>query len=409
MSEQVESPAVIEFFNAIFDGDVHRIVSMLDSKQVAADVCKRRGHASISALCFAAYRGHAAIVESLLKHGAPIDDVYTNDLSSGTACHFAAVTRSPQRVSIMNMLIARGANLALTDNEGHTALYVAVMERCDQRITLALINAGSPLDHAETLMRAAALSANVARALLARGIDIGALRNERGNTVCHIVASALNPPLSDEKCFELIDLLVKIVGIDIDARDDRGWTAVHMAAERGHGSILRHLLELGASTTLANNDGDSTLHVACTQDSLEDGSSHLCVALLLAAGADVDAPNQFGQTACHVVTLPSLLPCLLAEGANLDARDNRGMTPRQHSVFASMPLADEIEAARCHIACERLEFVRDRALQVCIGLQSLQLSALQTCEILRHSCGPAALGVSFHHWWQIATLVKHFR
>jgi hypothetical protein len=70
---------------------------------------------------------------------------------------------------------------------------------------------------------------------------------------------------------------------------------------------------------------------------------------------------------------------------------------------------DQVEAARREIAKARLDFVRERALQVCIGLQSLELSALQMCEIMLFACGPIAPMIPFHLWWKIATTVKHFR
>lgn len=70
--------------------------------------------------------------------------------------------------------------------------------------------------------------------------------------------------------------------------------------------------------------------------------------------------------------------------------------------------SEGIEIARRDISKTRLDFVRQRALQVCVGLQSLNLPALLTCEILLFACGPVAPVVAFHHWWQIATIVKHF-
>lgn len=69
--------------------------------------------------------------------------------------------------------------------------------------------------------------------------------------------------------------------------------------------------------------------------------------------------------------------------------------------------ADDVALARKAISKKRLDFVRYRALEICIGLQSLRLAALQTCEILQVSCGPISHLVPFHQWWLIATTVKH--
>jgi hypothetical protein len=71
--------------------------------------------------------------------------------------------------------------------------------------------------------------------------------------------------------------------------------------------------------------------------------------------------------------------------------------------------AEQVETARREIAKVRLDFVRNRAMEVCIGLQSLRLDALQVCEILQLACGPLARLIAFHQWWKIATTVKHFK
>ena len=70
--------------------------------------------------------------------------------------------------------------------------------------------------------------------------------------------------------------------------------------------------------------------------------------------------------------------------------------------------ATEFDIERREIAKTRLDFVRERALQVCIGLHSRGLDALQMCEILMYACGTLASVIPFHHWWTIATTVKHF-
>jgi len=99
---------------------------------------------------------------------------------------------------------------------------------------------------------------------------------------------------------------------------------------------------------------------------------------------------------------------LLAAGADLDATDDTGVTVRE--VFARVTIdPDRVEVARREIAKARLDLVQHRALQVCIGLQSLRIDALQLCEILQFACGAIAPVIPFHIWWKIATTVKHFR
>jgi hypothetical protein len=108
----------------------------------------------------------------------------------------------------------------------------------------------------------------------------------------------------------------------------------------------------------------------------------------------------------------TILNCFVAADADLDAMDNHGVTVRQLLARWAIVIVDiDVESARRRIAKIRLDLVRNRAMQVCIGLQSLGLDALQMCEILQHACcrGRLAQLIPFHIWWKIATTVKHFQ
>jgi hypothetical protein len=83
---------------------------------------------------------------------------------------------------------------------------------------------------------------------------------------------------------------------------------------------------------------------------------------------------------------------------DLDVADinNTGETARQVLARINWTIhADLVDRARGSIAGARLDFVRHRALQVCIGLYSQRVDALQLqmqmCEILQFSCAPLRL------------------
>jgi hypothetical protein len=106
----------------------------------------------------------------------------------------------------------------------------------------------------------------------------------------------------------------------------------------------------------------------------------------------------------------STLSACLAAGGNIDESDKYGNTPRSFLLRGEyrLPSADEIDAARRRIAKTRLDLVRHRALEICIGLQPFNLDVLRLCEIMMNSFGALGSLVAFHQWWAIAFKVKHF-
>jgi hypothetical protein len=78
-----------------------------------------------------------------------------------------------------------------------------------------------------------------------------------------------------------------------------------------------------------------------------------------------------------------LVHALIAAGADLDSVDGAGVTLRAVLARRGWTVdGAQVKVARRDIAKTRIDFVRDRARHVCIGLQSLRLDALQLCEIL---------------------------
>jgi len=267
-----------------------------------------------------------------------------------------------------------------------------------------LCESGAPLglEHVErsNICQFAAMSTAAIQALLDRGVAVGKLFDSRGLTPLHEAAR-----LSHD-----VDVLSMLVtcGNDLEARDSIGFTCAGYAAFASNVVALRWLVGVGAAVNCVDKDKSTMLHVVSNYD---------CAVCLLAAGADARARDGSGRTPLHLVATQSLawpvVEPLLAAGADLDVADNDGRTARQLLSDHSAPVAidtDLVEAARRDIAKARLDFVRDRALEVCISLQSLKLNALQMCEILVFACGPVAcLIIPFHIWWKIATTVKHFQ
>ena len=121
------------------------------------------------------------------------------------------------------------------------------------------------------------------------------------------------------------------------------WVAAYAANGRGGGGALetiRTLLAAGADPHLTTDDGTTPFMVAAglgratytprEPRGVRSESAEAAVRILLGAGADIDAANEADFTALHGASfrgLNEVIEYLVAEGADIDARDFRGRTP----------------------------------------------------------------------------------
>jgi ankyrin repeat protein len=340
--------------------------------------------------------GRVEIMTMLLDAGADINAVDERRL---TALHIAI---AKDQFDALKLLVERGANLGVVDSNGPLLAIVAVYER-EERFVLLLLDAGAPLDGLSTgdVMKLVT-SVAVFNRFLARGVNFTAMRDNFGAMLCHYVAHNVT-------CEDDLRFLVDACGSDdVHVLDNFGLAPLHWATLTSGDSAVRVLVELGADIDRQTNDRRSALHIAAANKQ----SSY--VELLLALGADVGVVTNNGETACHRAVReqdPDPLSALVAAGGDLDQPDSKGETPRMLAIRqrVALPTADAVNAARLRIAKTRLDLVRERAFQICVGLQSFRLNALQLCEILMHSFGALGSLIAFHQWWAIAVKVKHFR
>jgi hypothetical protein len=313
-----------------------------------------------------------------------------------SACHFAA---SGGQIDVLALLLAHRPNLDLQDAFDCTPLAISFTTTFTDnwRVSLMLIEAGSSLDFGRVrrhLCDFAVTSTSSIQALVNRGVVIRDLRRPGDSrTPLHVAAER-------SRDVEVLNMLIELC--DLEARDSFLCTCAHIAAWFGNSDALRCVIAAGANVTSANVDGGTPLHVA---------RASACTVLLLAAGADVNASDRCDSTALRTALIDNnfdvawVVHALLAAGADMEGASVRRLLADRRVVVR----ADNVERARRDIATVQLDFVRHRALQVCIGLQSRRLDALQMCEILLFACGPLSRLIAFHQWWKIATTVKHFR
>lgn len=188
------------------------------------------------------------------------------------------------------LLLSSGANVHQADNYGNTPLHYAADEVA-------------------------------ASMLLDAGANIRAT-NEWSET-----------PLHTCKNSNVLRLLIRVGNADIEHRNCRGETPLLSALNDNCTSLEKALtlLDLGASTSAVDKDGNGAIHLAFGIYSLDEPGEEL-IRRLYEAGADINLKNQKGQAPIHIAKVDvsskeSAFCALVALGADLTLRDDTGRTP----------------------------------------------------------------------------------
>lgn len=148
-------------------------------------------------------------------------------------------------------------------------------------------------------------------ALLQRGIDPNTVDD---NGQPGIIAALLN------ESYEAADALAASAGLQLEAANRSGETALMLASLRGQTTLVQRLLQRGA---VVNRPGWSPLHYAAT------APDEAPMKLLLTHGAAVDARSPNGTTPLMMAADYGPSACvdlLLAAGAQVDLKNDLGLT-----------------------------------------------------------------------------------
>lgn len=138
---------------------------------------------------------------------------------------------------------------------------------------------------------------------------------------------AFTPEMFLKKVFSGDDDIVQLfleAGMSVDTADEKGWTALHRAAQGDSEKTLAVILKAKPDLNARTKAGDTALCRAAASGTAKN------VALLIQAGADVNAVCGFQKTALHEAAHEgdaAKVSALLAAGARTEARDDRGQTP----------------------------------------------------------------------------------
>ena len=202
-------------------------------------------------LARAAVAGEPELVTLFLDKGAPID---AQNIEGSTALFQAA---EQGRLPIVRLLIERGANVSLPGRNGITPLSAAAYMGSASIVQLLIEKGADPKAIDKTGKAAIVYAAGrgfpaVVRLLLDHGVDVN---THYGNDLTALMwASGYSDEAGVNDVVEIMTLFMDR-GARLDDQDNRGRTALMIAAELNHAAAVDLLLARGADKTLKDKQG----------------------------------------------------------------------------------------------------------------------------------------------------------
>src|ERR1700676_3897795 len=241
-------------FSAV-DANFLDLTTKLLDQGASVDARDRLGARPLS---HATKSGHPKMVDLLLARGAPID---ARNLDGATALYFAA---EGSQILIAQRLIERGADVNLAAGSEISPIAAAAYAGNDLIVEalLALGADGQAADEPDKpaiVYAAAGARLDIVRRLLARNIDVNA--RYANDLTLLMWASGPDQEATEAQAIKVVSYLLD-AGAHVDDRDDRGRTALMIAAEGGRAEIANLLLARGADPSLKDKAGKRAADLA---------------------------------------------------------------------------------------------------------------------------------------------------
>jgi len=268
-------------------------------------------------LHLAAEHGHEAVAELLALSGAPLD---AKDRQGRSPLDLARQRGTPKLVTALRSAaffggVMRRAVEKMAERMPRTEEEAKVLGELQRRL-----DQGEKLDLGRVLVGCAQEGHVVVADLVLRKGASPSAQDRAGFTALYVAAAKGHR--------EVVELLLKH---GADAKRQCGkkrHTALHDAALRGHLDVARVLVAAGADVNAGTTERATPLHLAA-----QNGHTDM-VEFLLVKRAEVDPVGDGGLTPLHLAARrghPKVVKRLLAFGADPAAKDARGRTPAQRA------------------------------------------------------------------------------
>jgi ankyrin repeat protein/IS1 family transposase len=309
-----------------------------DKKDILMALLKQRPnvHALNSAFLGAASDGDREMADMLKKKGADVRAIWDGTRIIDLALLFAVRRGGSVSEEDLNetvkYLLDFGADVNTREQLDRTPLMWAI-EANHLNIARTLLNRGADVnlravcDCLHSGWTALMFAARYGRPafigpLLDKGADIDVKCDRCYTGVLENGSTALM--LAVQRSKEVAEILINR-NADLGRRDEKGRSALLLAALRGHPTTLNALIDKGLDINQRDNDGYTALMHASQMCKVDN------VSILLDKGADMNIKNNVGETALMAAIRrcgqgSKTLPLLLGKSRDINAKTNEGKT-----------------------------------------------------------------------------------
>ncbi|HMF13013.1 MAG TPA: ankyrin repeat domain-containing protein, partial [Gemmataceae bacterium] len=235
------SGAKLDFHAACLLGRVRDVERFLeDNPRLVNEPVKYSGYYDQTPLVLAAHAGQVEILDLLIARGAEADPAKTRYPS---ALHVAAMYG---RQKVVERLLAKGISVdAVTSDEKGTALFDAVIFSQPVMVRFLLSRKADPRIHISSYAPAQGTPLHC----------VGAKRNAWGPQEDRASPDVIRRELA-------VARLLLDAGADLEAKNDSGATALHVAARSGNAEFAALLIARGAQVNARDKWHNTPLHYA---------------------------------------------------------------------------------------------------------------------------------------------------
>ncbi|GAV64300.1 Ank_2 domain-containing protein [Cephalotus follicularis] len=299
--------------------------------------------------------GNAGAVDVLLNCGAIVDTpvIITRKIEFHPL-HMASRLGSS---TILQCLIDYGCDLNSKSDSGDTALMICAKYKHEECVRV-LAKAGADFSLVNSVGQSASSIAGSNQWSL--GFQLAVLDVIKDGKIPKSSNVSIFCPLmfvTQAGDIEALEALIRHIGVDLDYQDDNGFSAVMVAAIKGHVEAFRLLVYAGADVKLCNKAGETAITLSelsqnrdlfekvMLEFALEKGNRNAggfyalhcgarrndlgAVRLLMSRGYDVNVPDGEGYTALMLAAKEghgSMCELLISHGANCNIKKVKGET-----------------------------------------------------------------------------------